>query len=482
MSNKIHTYLLFIATIALITFSSCGKENLDDTDIDDEVETETVVCDPIEIYFEEEGENTLAVYVEAGSEVTYLWSTESTESSITAEPATEYSIVVTDAEGCTEQASYTTLPAGVECGDITVSIAEDNNVLYSVATGGTAPYVYLWSDGSTTSEINSTPATAYALTVTDVNGCTGSTEITTIDEVPCESLTVFFFDDENGNLSTDVSGGIPPYTFEWSNGSTDSQIAYEPSTAYSITITDANGCTGSNEYTTPDVVVDCSTFQVTIGDDGAGSLQTNVSGGTAPFAYDWSNGSSSSSISNVQAGTYIVWVVDANGCAAENSFVVGVEPTDCNNSMNFVSSTGAINFDAECEAYLYRSTCDDLFSETNFDHSYIISDVSWDAWGTNSPMEYYFPLDGIPGITMGSNGVPQIGQTYPAYAQIEALFNDGGSSYITDGVTVTITETGNQAGQYIGGTISGFVADHNDPSQTTPVFGSFCVPIVSVCE
>lgn len=488
MLNKIYGCLLLIAALGMITFSSCSKENQDDMTMDDDdTDTEVVVCE-IELGFSEDGDGLSALVEGATLPIAYEWSTGSTEAGIATEPATAYGVVVTDAEGCVAEGNFTTAPAdgeGNDCEGFEGAIYEIDAVVGIDMSGGTQPYNYVWSNEATTPEISAEAATTYTVTVTDAAGCTITSEITTGDgEVDCNNLEVYLGQD-GPFLYTEAGGGTPPYTYTWSTGETGTSIGVEPGTTYTVTATDANGCTVIQEITTEDAEIDCSSFGGVIYIDANGDLAVDLAGGTAPYFYEWSNGSTGETTTGSE-GAYTVVITDANGCTTTDAITIG-NNTDCDNSLTLSAATSyPVNFSGASEAHLFRSSCDFNAGgfQPNFDHNYIILDVAWDDWGTNQPVNYFNPSDGIPGITIGSNGVPQVGEVLGAYGEIEPLFYQYGAqtNYETTDVVVTITETGNSVGEYIGGTISGTMTNQNDASDTAVATGSFCVQIVSVCE
>ncbi len=485
MSNKIYG-LLILVVLSLITFSSCSKENVDDTtNNDDDVDTEVVVCE-LEIELIEDGEGNLSANVTgANGSVVYEWSTGAEVNSIEVLSSTEYTVAVVDAEGCTAEASITTAAEeGSEC-DWSLTITENDGTLSVEVEGGTEPFVYVWSDGSTTASIDATPATTYAVTVTDGEGCILISEITTEDNtVDCNSLQAFIYASD-GTVGIEVGGGTPPYLYMWSDGSTGFETDALPNTTYTVTVTDSQGCTVTSEITTEN---DCNSLNAIISPQGDGILAVEASGGTPPYVYAWSDGSMTPMISSMPNTTYTVTVTDAFGCIVISSFTTSDDNFTCDNSLTLNAGTDTpIDFSAASEGYLFKTSCsNDVASIAVFEYNYVIVDVTWDAWGTGLPMDFIQPSDGIPGITIGSNSTPQVGDVLTAYGPFEPLFNGGGSgpylAYVTSEVVVTIEEAGDAVGEYIGGTISGTVTNQNDASDTATVTGSFCVPIVSVCE
>ncbi len=283
-----------------------------------------------------------------------------------AKPAstTTYTVIVTDANGCTATGSVTVNVAPVltafaftddnTIGDCPSSVAHlDVNV-----SGGEAPYLYSWSPSTGLNFTNikdpeAKPAatTTYTVTVTDANGCMAVSTVTITVAPP---ITVNVTVDDNligtcltsvANLSATVTGGEGGYTYSWDNASTLGSPASANTTAkpavtttYTVTVTDANGCTGQGSITlniAPPLSVVASADDITIGTcaSSVSQLDATVTGGEGGYTYKWtpSTGLDDSYIQNPVAKpsvttTYTVTVTDANGCTASSSVTVSVLP------------------------------------------------------------------------------------------------------------------------------------------------------------
>ncbi|MBI4646394.1 MAG: T9SS type A sorting domain-containing protein [Bacteroidia bacterium] len=115
-----------------------------------------------------------------------------------------------------------------------------------IVSGGMTPYTYLWSTTKTTEDINSLFAGTYYVTVNDMNNCV-ATDSVTINE-PSDILITMYksdvtcYSDSNGYAWVDVTGGTPPYNYQWSNGITSFGTGSVASGTYTLTVTDASGC------------------------------------------------------------------------------------------------------------------------------------------------------------------------------------------------------------------------------------------------
>jgi len=181
---------------------------------------------------------------------TYLWSTGATGSSITGLPAGNYDLSVTDASHCSVSVS-----AAVTSGsDLSASVTSDNATCFNENNGsgqitmhtGTAPYSYSWSNGATASAVINLAAGSYSVTVTDANHCTTSSAITVTQPTQVQFATSSNSaneNHENGSAGvTSVTGGAAPYDYSWSTGATTQSINNLAGGTYTVTVTDANGC------------------------------------------------------------------------------------------------------------------------------------------------------------------------------------------------------------------------------------------------
>jgi gliding motility-associated-like protein len=212
----------------------------------------------------------------------------------------------------------------------------NDGVITSLTSGGTGIYSYNWSSNfSTTNIINSLSVGLYNVIVSDNNGCSISDSIL-LDPVytlnnTMTSTQVTCTGSSDGTATITMLGGTSPYTYQWNNGLSTATITGLFAGSYNITVTDASGCIliDTVEVTESDsvlavtaIVSDLSCFQ-----DNSGTVSVSVSGGTGAYNYSWSNGETTSLISNLNAATYQLDVTDAAGCIVSNSFIVS-EPLD----------------------------------------------------------------------------------------------------------------------------------------------------------
>ncbi len=200
------------------------------------------------------------------SPYTYEWDNGESSATATMLGSGMHILSITDAEGCVETASViiteqngllinTAQDSGVLCD------GESNGVSTISVSGGTSPYTYIWDNSETTQTATGLTEGVHLITVSDINGCTSTSEVV-ISGPPAftSALTATnpdcFFEDI-GALSAMVSGGVSPYTYNWSNGATTSTITGLAADSYQVSITDANNCMQIESETLVLTNVDC---------------------------------------------------------------------------------------------------------------------------------------------------------------------------------------------------------------------------------
>jgi hypothetical protein len=260
------------------------------------------------------------------SPYSYLWSNGQTTQTATGLAIGSQTVTVTDNKGCVASFGITiSQPA------VIVVNAVVNNVLCNggsgsiatVVTGGQgSTYTYLWSNGQTTATV-SVPAGTYSVTASDVAGCTRTNSFTVTQPSPLtvnlvSQVNVACFNGSTGSVQVEGAGGVAPYSYEWSEGETTTQISSLIAGSYTVTVTDANGCTAISIITitqpTPISAGITILSNVTCSGGNNGSMQVNASGATAPYTYLWSNGQTSALATGLTSGTHTVTVTDALGC------------------------------------------------------------------------------------------------------------------------------------------------------------------------
>jgi gliding motility-associated-like protein len=236
--------------------------------------------------------------------------------------STVYTVTVTDANGCSANATVNVtvnpLPVIVVTPD--QSVCAGNAATLS-ASGAVS---YIWSpSGSTTAAISVSPAssTTYAVTGTNTNGCSATNFVTVdINPVPVVSLSnVFICPGVNAVLNAGNAGS----QYQWSTGQSSQSITVSTAGVYSVTVTNSFGCTSvaSSQVSQSGTIV--NNLQNVSFCSGSSAL---LDAGNAGSSYLWSTGSTSQSITVTAGGAYSVTITDNNGCSGILTTTVNVNP------------------------------------------------------------------------------------------------------------------------------------------------------------
>jgi len=260
---------------------------------------------------------------------TYSWNTvpAQTTSTATGLAAGTYTVIVSDTKGCSITRTVSVnepSPVVPSFSGVThVSCFGGSNGSATVnATGGLPPYTFLWSGGQTTQTVSGLTAGTYTVTVTDFSQCAATASVTLTQPGSPLSISethtsVICQGQNNGSIDITVTGGTPPYTYIWNNGSTTEDLSGLGGGNYTVTVTDANLCSATLSVVLAEpVLLSCTVTgtKPTCFNGNDGTATVSVAGGDAPYNYLWSNGQTTVSATGLQAGTYTVVVTDANGC------------------------------------------------------------------------------------------------------------------------------------------------------------------------
>jgi gliding motility-associated-like protein len=317
---------------------------------------------------------------------TYSWSNGQSTATATGLDTIPYTVTVTDDSGCT--AVDTILPADLE--EISFLIITnppscngqvDGRLGINLITGGNGQtfedYTITWSTG------DSSPITdglaggqTYSVTVSDGQGCERIRERFLPEPLP---ITVEVATDSvscSGGMdgtatAVEVTGDAPPFTYEWSNGQTTETATDLAAGTYTLTVNDQNGCAGIAEFRiTEPTPLEAALEGEDIDCFGNlnGTLTALPSGGTPGYAFNWSNGQSSSSATGLGAGSYTLTLTDANACEIIlTDSVDAPEPLmvdlSAQNPICFDEANGSIQVNATGGTPPYRYSLDnDFFS------------------------------------------------------------------------------------------------------------------------
>lgn len=288
---------------------------------------------------------------------TYLWSNNANTQSITTLSPGNYSVTVSDSNGCTNTCNTTvseppcTVNVSAFGSQTTCSTSNDASIL-SLVTGNINTVTYLWSNGQTSSGISNLTIGTYSVTVTESPTCSSTTSYTVTSpsslDVVCSKINVTYNGGNDGEASAAASGGNPPYAYQWSNGQTTSTITGLTASSYNVVVTDSKGCSAAciSSVVEPGcfLTLNITGTNVKCNSGTDGSINVSPSGNNSPVTYDWSDGSNTPSISNLTAGTYTVTVTESPTCFATASYTV-TEPSALNPICTKIDASSNGNYD-----------------------------------------------------------------------------------------------------------------------------------------
>ncbi len=270
----------------------------------------------------------------------YLWSNGSTTATISNLGAGTYTITVVDGNGCPAFSNAAVIqpqPILVFDSTFNATCSNSNNGSINLSvTGGSAPYSFIWNTGNNSEDIFGLPPGNYSVTITDNLNCSVALTSTvstlsnmqdTIDVI----ANISCFGNSDGALLVSVQGGIQPYTFSWSNGATTQAIPNLSAGTYSVTITDAAGCTITSSANLINPNANLVTLNFT--DTFLCTTDTIDLFASAGFtSYLWTNSSTAQTQTISYNGnaftTWTVFATDANGCTTSDSALVEFD-SDC---------------------------------------------------------------------------------------------------------------------------------------------------------
>ncbi len=270
----------------------------------------------------------------------FLWSNGATTQNIAFLSVGTYAVTVQDASGCVQvltdldviDRGESFLVQTIDVQAVSCPNADDGRIV-AQASNGTAPYQFAWSPPIglhpnvpvPTDQATGLSGGTYSVTVTDAAGCAAVSEQFTIEEAPtilfsiASQTNVPCRGDSTGAITAALSGGLPPFTFQWNNGVTMLNLSGIPAGSYSLTVTDFRNCS----VVSPVVVITqpMSGLQIVLDSiqqdkcgQGTGAIFQHIVGGTLPHEYLWNSGQQTPSITDLPAGTYQLTVSDQAGC------------------------------------------------------------------------------------------------------------------------------------------------------------------------
>ena len=268
-----------------------------------------------------------------------------------------YKVVVIDDHACTAIkidtiGQPTLLTSSINTLDVQCH-SYNNGSIFLVANGGTSPYSYSWSNMATGDNLTNLAPGTYDVTIIDNNGCESYNSAEVFEpaalNVNVVGVNLSCYDSGDGAAHAEVVGGTFPYGFVWNNSITNDFIDNVDAGWYGVTVTDANLCevTGDITLTQPDELL------VTLSLNAGNTLATaDVTGGTVPYSYLWSNGFTFAQTPVSSGTTYTITVTDDNACTAYGTIAVPSAPTFTGNG-NDENPDANLNLELSNEVSIY---------------------------------------------------------------------------------------------------------------------------------
>jgi len=292
---------------------------------------------------------------DGSGDFTFSWSNGATTEDISGLASGTYVVTVTDnVTGCIAFGSF-----DVQSGnEIIVASALTqpscgllNGAINLTVSGGSGPYTFAWSNGATTEDLSGLGSGIYAVTITDANGCTSDESFNLSEQGGPDVAAVVnspnCAGNNNGSINLTLTGGVGPFSFNWSNGATTEDLTGLGGGTYNVIITDlGSGCQVIESYTlnTPSFLGGyVNVTPAGCAGDLGGAIDVTMFGGTPPYSFVWNPGNiTTEDLTGLAGGTYSVTVTDGVGCSISGFIVVGESaPIVINETVNNVSCSGA---------------------------------------------------------------------------------------------------------------------------------------------
>ncbi len=354
------------------------------------------------------GNNGFAVVAPAGGtpSYSYVWTgaaaTNGNSANANNLPAGVYSVTVSDALGCSVTTNATILEPAPLATTLTTADVKCNGACDGTAniafSGGAGTTTFLWQPGlQSGNSVNNLCAGGQTVTITSNGACPTVLTFTLTEPALLTAVTSATNSNcgqSNGKTCAVVGGGASPLTYLWSNAVNTLCNSNVISGAYSFTVTDANGCVATasglvNDVAGPVVTVTSQT-NVSCFNGNNGAATTNITGGVPSYSVSWSSGQTTQNVSNFNAGTHNITVLDAAGCVGTASVTI-TEPTQ------LVSAIGSFS-NVTCNG-LSNGEATMLVNGGTTPYSY-----SWTPSGQTSSILVSVPSNTYTGFVTDGNG------------------------------------------------------------------------------
>ncbi len=401
----------------------------------------------------------------ANGGTTYLWSTGSSQRTITVSQPGTYVTTVTTVYGCSASDSVVVAPFA-NPSILGEAAFCSGGYTTLTATGGEN---YQWSTGATTASINVNTAGNYSVTASTSNGCSGSTSVNVVENQPV-NVTITgnsVICNETGTTLTATSGA----SYLWSSGETTQSISVNTPGSYSVTVTNTNGCSGSSSQTVTMMESAVISGNTSICEGESATLCVSGAG-----TYTWSNGAHTSTITVSTPGTYAVTASLPNGCSSTASAEVTVasaptpsilgNTTLCQGQSTTLTANGGIS-------YLWNNAS--TSNSISVSQSGVYTVTATNVEGCSATANVTVTVNPLPNVNIsGDNSFCQ--------GSSVVLTASGASSYSWSNGSSSATITVSNPGTY---TLIGTDANNctNTATKTVTVNPTYNVPIShSICQ
>ena len=253
--------------------------------------------------------------------------------------AGSYTAIIKDAASCITTKNFiVTEPSGIHLNSAVLNVTcygEGDGAITVSASGGVSPYTYSIEQGAFSSNTvfdNLDGDMFFEIHVKDANNCI-LTVYRFVNEPSLLNLESTVADvtcagGDNGSIVVTVTGGFAPYLYDWTNHSNSAVNANLEAGTYSLTITDHNGCVGSQTFIVDEpnfpLIVNANITDASAISAADGAIDITTTGGTSPYSYQWSTGATTADLTDLAAGAYLITVTDVNDCSMASTFVVDV--------------------------------------------------------------------------------------------------------------------------------------------------------------
>jgi len=292
--------------------------------------------------------------------ISIIWSTGDTVDTIDSLFSTNYWVIVTDSCGNSDSSGFNAIPFLLETSLYYDNITHIGSIeIDNSSTGG--PFSYEWIDilGNVISVDDSSgflcQETYFIYVTDDSSGCV---EIDTLD-------ATFYLPNGIIDISTttvlgdSLLWGFGPYTYLWDNGVIEAYSNICPGNHW-VEVTDINGCTVREDIriepiiislTPSEAIIECNLENLDV------EIEATVTGGTSPYTYEWTNGSTNNPLNlAVSPGDYEIKVLDNNACIADTSFIIATLSSECIPNVFTPNSDGINDFWNLEDIFLYEDS------------------------------------------------------------------------------------------------------------------------------